>query len=91
LLFKTIDNYAVSLYAAGLAKIFFGFLVKDFDITSWHNFPGIVMLTGAIIFQFVKIKKKNNCWFYDSLFFLSFLFVFDIRFAIYVKCNKFKK
>lgn len=42
---------ALALFVAGLAKLAFSFLPEDADMTSWHNFPGVAMLTGAVALQ----------------------------------------
>jgi hypothetical protein len=46
--------FAVALFAVGLCKIGFGYVAQDTDLATWHNHPGIVMMTGAVLLQVVS-------------------------------------
>ncbi|MCI5158091.1 MAG: hypothetical protein D3906_06540 [Candidatus Electrothrix sp. AUS1_2] len=89
-----IEAYAVCIFLIGLVKLLFGSIVNDFDITSWHNFPGIIMLTGGIIFQFARIynvtsnKKINIIYAIMTATLAIFLFRFyckDLHYIFYCK------
>ena len=60
LFLKRANIYAISLFIIGLVKMGFSFLIADFSLTTWHNFPGIVLLTGAIVIQLVEKERTSN-------------------------------
>lgn len=45
------NYYALALFAIGLIKLLFSLSVPDFDLTKWHNFPGVVMLLAGLLWQ----------------------------------------
>ncbi len=53
---KRLNEYVLSLFIIGLIKLGFSLAVLDLNITTWHNFPGLIMLTAAILLQFAQIK-----------------------------------
>lgn len=55
-----INILALGLFVTGLAKLSLSFLVKDHRLTSWHNFPGVVMLTGGFILQTVTFYQGKR-------------------------------
>ncbi|MCB0208381.1 MAG: hypothetical protein KDJ52_03600 [Anaerolineae bacterium] len=56
---KQINAFGVALFVMGLAKMGSSFLVYDFSIFTWHNFPGIIMLTGAVLIQMSVGGKRD--------------------------------
>lgn len=60
-----VQPVAKALAAMGFAQLAFSLSVSDFDLTTWHNYPGVVMLTGAVLIQWrsardpaVAIRKR---------------------------------
>jgi hypothetical protein len=52
------SQYAACLMITGMAKMLLSFLVEDFDIFSWHNFPGLIMMIAAILWQMADGKWR---------------------------------
>ena len=48
--------YAIALTLMGLAKLVFSWFVNDFDLWTWHNYPGLVMLNGALALQALELR-----------------------------------
>ncbi len=46
-----VQPVAQALAAMGFAQLAFSLSVSDFDLTTWHNYPGVTMLTGAMLIQ----------------------------------------
>ncbi|MDE0838263.1 MAG: DUF2079 domain-containing protein [Kiritimatiellae bacterium] len=44
-------GYAIALFVTGLVKLFAAAAVGDLNLFSWHGFPGLVMLSGALVIQ----------------------------------------
>ena len=42
---------ALALFTTGLAKFAFGLAVMDPDLSSWHCYPGIAIVTAALVIQ----------------------------------------
>ncbi|MFC1831017.1 hypothetical protein ACFL0S_03235 [Thermodesulfobacteriota bacterium] len=59
---KTRNPYAFGLFLMGLIKICFGLAMLDFRPFFWHQFPGIVMLTGAIVVQMAEIHCPRSSY-----------------------------
>lgn len=57
---KKWNPYTMSLFLIGIVKMLFSILTLDFHLTSWHNFPGVIMLTGAILLQFALIQEPSK-------------------------------
>jgi hypothetical protein len=53
---RRFNPYVLALTLIGLAKLGFSWFVKDFDPWTWHNYPGIVMLTGALALQALELR-----------------------------------
>ncbi len=52
-----------SLFLMGLMKCGIGYIVKDPHIHSWHNCPGVIMMTGALVIDIAcrpSIKKAES-------------------------------
>lgn len=77
--------YTISLFLIGVIKMLFSLSIYDFSLNTWHNFPGIVMLTGAVLLQLaISVKDlRFTSRFTVVLVILSVLcfFVFDISFV----------
>lgn len=56
---RKVNIYAVSLGVIGLCKIGFGRVIEDTDLTTWHNYPGILMMIGALIIQLTELHKRK--------------------------------
>jgi hypothetical protein len=52
---RRINRYALALAGMGLCKFAFSWAPSDFDLWSWHNYPAVVMLTGAICLQLIDL------------------------------------
>jgi hypothetical protein len=48
--------YAIALALMGLAKLVFSWFVNDFDLWTWHNYPAVVMLNGALALQALELR-----------------------------------
>ncbi len=57
---RKLNRFAIALALIGLAKLGFAFAINDFDLWSWHNYPGLVMLTGAAIFQSLELRHLDH-------------------------------
>ena len=54
------EFYAVALFFMGLFKLSFSYIISDHSVVTWHNSPGIVMLTGGLILQYVSSSRKRE-------------------------------
>ncbi len=55
---RGVDRAAAALFATGATKIALACVVRgDLDLTTWHNYPGVVMATGAL---FVQLTASTN-------------------------------
>lgn len=52
--------FAMGLFAMAMAKLALNYLVNDPSYFGWHNFPGIVMLIGAILVQLQYMDYPAN-------------------------------
>ena len=57
---RRLNAFAACLFLTGLAKLFFGWGVRDFELWSWHNYPGFVMLSGAVILQSLELRHLDS-------------------------------
>jgi hypothetical protein len=51
------NYYALALFVTGLIKLLFSLSVPDFDLTKWHNFPGVVMLLAGLFWQLSYLDR----------------------------------
>jgi hypothetical protein len=60
LIIKTgkINMLIIGLFIVGLMKCGIGYMLQDLNLRSWHNFPGIIMMIGAVSLQ---IAEQKNC------------------------------
>ncbi len=84
---KRINPYSLGLFLMGLAKLFFGLTVQDFDLFRWHDFPGLVMISAAVLFQFIFVNKLKSVFQVAALLLLTLGSMFSfLRYeAPYVK------
>ena len=79
---KKINMLIIGLFIIGLMKCGVGYILHDTDISSWHNFPGIIMMTGALVLQITehaRFRKVNNVFYMPILvLFLLFFLLIDI-------------
>jgi hypothetical protein len=54
-----VQPVAWALAAMGLAKLAFSLSVSDFDLASWHNYPAVVMLMGAVFIQWRAARSRD--------------------------------
>jgi len=83
---KGLPPALIALFYAGLLKLALSLLLFDFDLSTWHNLPGLAMI--SIVFVLIlsiesKQNKNNLSWTLVGVLISSlFLFlVFDARFA----------
>jgi len=76
---RVFDRYAVALFVVGGAKIGLSLVVRDdVDLGSWHNYPGVFMLTGAVVLQLsapsaARLRSLRLGWLYVSASVVAFL------------------
>lgn len=49
--------YTISLFLIGLVFLLFSISVMDFSVTTWHTFPGIIMMIAAVLYQLAMSEK----------------------------------
>jgi hypothetical protein len=52
---KQRNPYVFSLFTIGLVQFFFSLSIPDFGLLEWHNFPALVMISSALLLQFLFI------------------------------------
>lgn len=57
---KTRNIPALCLFAIGWIKMLFGIVILDVNITTWHNFPAVTMMTAAILFQLAEVFQNDS-------------------------------
>lgn len=72
------NSYITALFITGIAKLLLGLLVGDFSLTSWHNFPGIIMCLAAIYLQIgsLPIHLHRHSLRGAAIFFIISIFTF---------------
>ena len=51
LLARKVQRNALCLLVIGLMKLALSLISADFSLAGWHNFPGFMMLIGAVVWQ----------------------------------------
>ena len=90
-LLKKLNVYAIALFVVGLAKMGSSFLTSDFSLITWHNFPGLVFMTGAIVVQLTEKGRKNNRYlrlFVNSIFISSIILFIGLTAPFFIKVNR---
>ncbi len=57
---KQRNPYVISLFITGAVQLFFSLSIPDFSLLEWHNFPALVMLSSAILLQFLFIDVPRR-------------------------------
>lgn len=57
---RKVNIFALGLYLMGLAKMALNLLVVDTIVTSWHNYPGVVMMLGGLILQLEEMLRRKG-------------------------------
>jgi hypothetical protein len=58
---RGVDRTAAALFAMGATKIALACVVRgDLDLTTWHNYPGVVMATGALFVQLTAPTSERG-------------------------------
>jgi hypothetical protein len=75
-----INMLIVGLFIMGLMKCGLGYILQDLNVTSWHNFSGIIMMTGAISLQMAEQTDLKR---------IPYVFNFSLAglFVIYFICG----
>lgn len=68
-----INRIAAALALTALAKLAFAWSLFDFDIGTWHNFPALFMLTGAIALQTIEMQNRKAVTAVVALFIATFI------------------
>lgn len=48
----------IALFVCGIAKLLIGILVTDFNLISWHNYSGLVMVLASLQLAVGLLSKK---------------------------------
>jgi hypothetical protein len=56
---RRLNRFAVALAGMGLIKFAFAWAVPDFKLWTWHNYPALVMLGGAISIQAIELRHMS--------------------------------
>jgi hypothetical protein len=51
--------HPAALFVIGLLKIAMGYVAQDTNLSTWHNQPGVVMITVAIVLQLAVADRKR--------------------------------
>ncbi len=74
------NSYIFAMFLIAILKSTFAFLSNDFSLLTWHNFPCVVLITGAITLQLgIDNRSKIN------LFRFTTLLIFLLSGIIFVK------
>ncbi len=56
---KKVYPPVIALFVCGIAKLLIGILVTDFNLISWHNYSGLVMVLASLQLAVGLLSKKN--------------------------------
>ncbi len=57
---KHANPYVIGLFIIGIVQLLFSLSIPDFSLLEWHNFPGLIMIFSAFLFQFLFIDKPES-------------------------------